>query len=68
MELSRQAQLLAGLVILERYDNSGDIDFQHDEGFFSGPPPEDMSENDRRDLKRYGFRWSGEFESWCKFS
>jgi hypothetical protein len=61
-------ELVAALQILNRYDSSGDYDFQHDEGFFAGPPPDDMTADDRSALKRYGFRWDGGIESWCKFS
>lgn len=70
MSDSRFEQLIEGLMLLNKLRRPDDdrFDFQHDEGFFPGPPPNEISPEDATTLARCGFRWDRGFECWAKFS
>ncbi len=68
MAMSRLEELIAGLQILHKYAPKGDFDFQHDEGFFTGPPPDKMDPADAAKLDEWNFRWDKQYDTWAKFS
>lgn len=56
----KMKKLIDGLLILQKYDESADIDAEHDEIFVSSRIiKSDYSKEDIEALDGYGWRWSG---------
>lgn len=59
--------VLAGLQVLAKYNDNAEFDAQHDEIFCGGPPPDAVTDDDKKVLEENRWRWSEEFECWRKF-
>jgi len=68
MVRTRAEQLVEGLKILLRYEPDADFAAEHDEFFFGGIKPEDVSEADRAALEACGFFYHETYESWARFT
>lgn len=62
--------LIAGLCILGKYDPTGNTEIQlgHDVLYVGGPDPADMDEDDVSEIRRMGFHYEVDEESWAVFA
>jgi hypothetical protein len=63
--------IVAGLTILAKYDPKGmdshGFAAEHDEIFACSVAPDAISEEDRANLAKLGWRWDEDVDSWAKF-